>query len=169
MKLNQLFKLLIDITFYMLIPVVVLFPGTILYLLIFPGQQIITHLPYAEQGVGWETVLILLTIYGAYLLFFVGFYNLRKFTALLLKDRLFKNSSVQCTKRIGQFFTGCGSFSLTLKLIYVLFLSTESHIKFGVSDIQLYLFLIIIGVFFLILSRAFERALQMEEESKLTI
>jgi len=41
MKRNTFFKLLIDIFFYLLIPVVFLFPGAILYVLVFPDQEII--------------------------------------------------------------------------------------------------------------------------------
>jgi len=163
MKLNQLFKLLIDIAFYLLVPVIVLFPGTILYLLIFPGQKVITQLPYAEDGVGWQTVLILLTVFVEYLLFFVGFYNLRKFAMMLLKNKIFTKASVERSKKIGRFFTICGVSSPLLKLLYVLFLSSQNQIEFGISDSQLYLFLVIIGLFFLILSRAFERAMLLEQ------
>lgn len=169
MNYNTLFKLLINIAFYLLIPVIVLFPSTIIYLLIFPEQQVITHLPYADQGVGWQTVLILLTIYAEYILFFIGFYNLRKYAVLLLKNKIYTVSSVQCSEKIGWFFSVCGASCIVLKLIYVLFLSTESRIEFGISDIQLYLFLLIIGVFFLISSNAFERAMKLEAENKLTV
>jgi hypothetical protein len=168
MNYNSLFKLLIDIAFYLLIPLIFLFPGAILYTLVFPSQEIIKLTTRSISPNGWLTSLILLSIYAEYVLFFVGFYNLRKFAALLLKNRIFTKASVQCAKKIGQFFTICGTSSLLLKLIYALLLSTEYEIEFGISDIQLYLFLTVIGVFFLILSIAFERALSLKEENKLT-
>jgi len=54
-------------------------------------------------------------------------------------------------------------------LIYALVASNEYKIEFGVSTIQLHLFLVIIGVFFLILSNAFERAMDLKDENDLTV
>ena len=169
MNYNSLFKLLIDIAFYLLIPLIFLFPGAILYTLVFPNQEIIKLTTGLVSQNGWLTSLILLSIYAEYVLFFVGFYNLRKFAALLLKNRIFTKTSVQRSKKIGQFFTICGTSSLLLKLIYALSLCKKYQIGFGLSEIELYLFLAIIGVFFLILSTAFKRELKLQEENKLTV
>lgn len=169
MNYNSLFKLLIDIAFYLLIPAVVLFPGAIIYFIIFPGQQIIAHLPYSENGVGWQTVLILFIIYVEYLLFFIGFYNLRKFAGLLLKNKIFTVLSVQSSKKIGWFFTACGASCFALKLIYDLFFSSKSQIEFNISDSLIFLFLIVVGGFFLILSNAFERTMKLEVKNNSTI
>jgi hypothetical protein len=169
MKRNTLFKLLIDISFYLLIPVVFLFPSAILYVLVFPEQEIIKLSTGSVSGGNWATILILLGVYAEYVLFLVGFYNLRKFATLLLKNKIFTKASVQCTKKIGQFFTICGASFLLLKLIYALVASNEYKIEFGVSTIQLHLFLVIIGVFFLILSNAFERAMDLKDENDLTV
>jgi len=149
--------------------VIFLFPGAILYVLVFPEQEII-KLTTGSVSVGnWATILILLGVYAEYVLFFVGFYNLRKFAALLLKNKIFTKASVQSTKKIGQFFTICGASCLLLKLIYALAASDKYRIEFGISDIQLFLFLVIIGIFFLILSNAFERAMDLKDENDLTV
>lgn len=168
MKYNSLFKLLIDIAFYLLIPLIFLFPGAILYILVFPSQEIIQLTTGSISPNGWLTSFILLSIYAEYVLFFVGFYNLRKLAALLLKNRIFTKASFQCAKKIGQFFILCGTSSLLLKLSFTLFLSKEFQSEFGISDIQLYLVLTVIGVFFLILSTSFERAF-LKEENKSTV
>lgn len=169
MKRNQLFKLLIDISFYLFVPVIVLFPGAIIYMLIFPDQEVINLTPKIIAGRDWITIVILLIIYAEYALFFVGFYNMRKFAMLLLKNRLFSRASVERTRRVGQFFAACGASCLILRIIYALAFSNEVHVEFGFSDTQLFLFLAIIGVFFLILSNAFARAMKLETENKLTV
>ncbi|MGB3775468.1 MAG: DUF2975 domain-containing protein [Leeuwenhoekiella sp.] len=169
MKIQQLFKLLIDISFYLLIPVIFLFPGAIVYTLIFPDQELIKLTAGTISVSKWSTALILLGIYVEYVIFFVGFYNLRKFSALLLKNKIFSTLSIKRTKKIGLFFTICGASTLVLRVLYALIFSSEFRLEFGFSDVQLFLFLTIIGVFFLILSSAFERAMQLEEETKLTV
>lgn len=171
MKLNQLFKLLIDIAYYFLIPVVIFFPGIILYLLVFPDQSVIhVQIPFAENGVGWKALSVLIIVYLEFILFFIGFFNLRKLATLLIKNKLFTTDTVEKTKRIGQFFSLCGASSLVLLFGYSLVVhSNRVGITFGISEFQLLLFLVIIGVLFLLLSDAFKQALAYKDENELTV
>lgn len=164
MKLKNVFKLLVDISFYFLVPVIFFMPGAILYFLIFPEQQIVSDLPFSNNGVGWLTGLTLFLLYVEYALFFVGFYNLRKFAAILLKNKLFTKGSIDRTKRAGQFFSICGASSIILKIVYAFTDDRTTRIEFGVSNLQLLIFLVIIGLFFLILSKAFAYTRALEEE-----
>ncbi len=171
MNLNKLFKLLIDLAFYLMIPIVVFFPGTILYILIFPEQSIINvNIPYTENGFGGKALLFIILFFALFLLFFAGFYHLRKFAALLLKNKLFSKEVIVSTKKAGQFFTACALGSLVFIGIYsLLTIKSKFSITFGTSNFNLLLFLLIVGVLFLLLSDAFARTLKLKEENDLTV
>ena len=171
MNLNKLFKLLIDLAFFLMIPIVVFFPGTILYILIFPEQSIINvNIPFTEDGFGGKALLFTLAFFALFLLFFFGFYQLRKFAGLLLKGKLFSQEVVLCTNKAGRFFTTCalGSF-LFVGVNAILTNSGRFSITFGSSNFNLLLFLLIVGVLFLLLSDAFRKALALKEENDLTV
>ena len=171
MKLNKLFKLLIDLAFYLMVPIVVFFPGTILYILIFPQQSIIkVNIPYTEQGFGSGALLFTISFFIFFILFFAGFFQLRKFASQLLKKKLFSLEVIKSTKKVGQFFTAAGLGSLVFVGINSL-LTNEGKISitFGISNFSLLLFLLIVGVLFLLLSDAFARALKLKEENDLTV
>ena len=171
MKLNKLFKLLIDLAFFLMIPIVVFFPGTILYILIFPQQSIIkVNIPYTEQGFGSGALLFTICFFILFLLFFAGFFQLRKFAGQLLKKKLFSLEVIKSTKKIGQFFTACGLGSLIFVGINSLLTNEGTvSITFGISNFSMLLFLLIVGVLFLLLSDAFARALKLKEENDLTV
>ena len=100
MRLNKLFKLLIDAAFFLMIPIVVFFPGMILYILIFPEQSVIqVNIPFTSNGFGAKALLFSLLFFSLFLLFFLGFYQLRKFAGLLLKGKLFSKAVVICTHK----------------------------------------------------------------------
>ena len=171
MKLNKLFKLLIDLAFYLMVPIVVFFPGTILYILIFPEQTIINvNIPFMENGFGVKALFFMIVFFAHFLLFFAGFYQLRKFAGQLLKKKLFSSEVIKSTKKAGQFFTACGLGSLVFIGINSL-LTNEGKISitFGISNFSMLLFLLIVGVLFLLLSDAFARALKLKEENDLTV
>ena len=170
MKLNFLFKTLIDIAFFFLVPVVIFFPGTILYMVLFPAQEIITiDVPFENDGLTLASILFLSFVFIEILLFFIGFINLRKLAALTLKKKnFFSPSAVIKLKRIGQFFSICGGSSLVILFAFQFYIRTTT-ITFGLSPFELLLFLFIIGIFFLMLSDAFKRALNYKSENDLTI
>ena len=169
MKLNKIFKLLIDIAFFLMIPFVIFFPGTILYVLLFPEQTIIdNNLPFATTDSQFLSILVSLIVFVQVILFFMGFYNLREFANLLLKNKIFSNSVIIRTKRTGQFFTSCS-------ILYIISTISESYSSHSESlngsfhFSFLPYFLLIIGIFFLLLSDAFARALKLKEENDLTV
>lgn len=171
MKLNKLFKMLIDLAFYLMVPIVVFFPGTILYILIFPQQSIIkVNIPYTEQGFGSGALLFTICFFILFLLFFAGFFQLRKFAGQLLKKKPFSSEVIKSTKKVGQFFTACGLGSFVFVGTNSLLTNKEKiSITFGISNFSLLLFLLIIGVLFLLLSDTFARALKLKEENDLTV
>ena len=167
MNLNKLFKSLIDLAFFLMIPIVVFFPGTILYILIFPEQTVINvNIPFTENGFGGKALLFTLIFFTLFLLFFAGFYHLRKFARLLLKGKLFSKEIILRTKKAGQFFTTCalGSF-VFIGMYSILKNEGEISITFGTSNFNLLLFLLIVGVLFLLLSDAFAKALKLKDWS----
>lgn len=172
MTLNSLFKTCIDIAFFLLVPVVVFFPGTVLYMLFFPQQEIINfNIPFMDDGLTIASVVFLFTFFVEFVLFFVGFYHLKKLAGLTLKKKnFFRQDVVLKLKRIGQFFSICGGSSLMLLISFKLAtLSNKISFHFGFSETQLLLFLFIIGIFFLMLSTAFKKAIDYKAEKDLTI
>jgi hypothetical protein len=170
MQLNSLLKTLIDIAYVFMIPVVVFFPGTILYLVFFPQQTIIkTNIPIEGNGIPALYIIALFVMFIEFVLFFVGFHNLRQLSKHLLKKSLISKLSVNYLKRIGQFFSISGGSSLVLFFLFNLIQDSKISIEFGVSNYQLLLFLFIIGVFFLLLNQAFEKALKIKTENDLTV
>jgi len=150
---------------------VVFFPGTILYILMFPQQSIVkVNIPYTEQGFGSGALLFTICFFILFLLFFVGFFQLRKFASQLLKKKPFSSEVIKSTKKVGQFFTASGLGSFVFVVIHSL-LTNEGKISitFGISNFSLLLFLLIVGVLFLLLSDAFARALKLKEENDLTV
>jgi len=149
----------------------VFFPGTILYILMFPQQSIVkVNIPYTEQGFGSGALLFTICFFILFLLFFVGFFQLRKFASQLLKKKPFSSEVIKSTKKVGQFFTASGLGSFVFVVIHSL-LTNEGKISitFGISNFSLLLFLLIVGVLFLLLSDAFARALKLKEENDLTV
>ena len=136
MKLNSIFKGLIDLAFYLMVPVVVFFPGTILYILMFPQQSIVkVNIPYTEQGFGSGALLFTICFFILFLLFFAGFFQLRKFASQLLKKKPFSSEVIKSTKKVGQFFTAAGLGSFVFVGINAL-LTNEGKISitFGISN-----------------------------------
>lgn len=170
MNLNKLFKTLIDLAFYLMIPIVIFFPGTILYVLIFPNQSVIkVNIPYRETGFGVKALLFSIIFFALFLLFFAGFYQLKKFAGLLSKGKLFSRAVIKRTHKAGQFFTASGLGSLAFVGLNSLLVTSKFAITFGASNFSLLLFLVIVGVFFLLLSNAFKEALALKEENDLTV
>lgn len=172
MKLTVLFKTLIDIPFFFLVPVVIFFPGTILYMVLFPTQEIIpTTIPFQDDGLTTASILFLSFVFIEILLFFIGYINLRKLAALTIKRKTFLTSTVVLKfKRVGQFFSICGGSSLVALLGFKLYNSFQvGQINLGFSTYYLLLFLFIIGIFFLMLSSAFEKSIVIKSENDLTV
>jgi len=137
----------------------------------FPQQSIVkVNIPYTEQGFGSGALLFTICFFILFLLFFVGFFQLRKFASQLLKKKPFSSEVIKSTKKVGQFFTASGLGSFVFVVIHSL-LTNEGKISitFGISNFSLLLFLLIVGVLFLLLSDAFARALKLKEENDLTV
>ena len=171
MKHLNNFKTLIDLVYYFLLPVVIFYPAVLIYLVVFPNQEIFTiQLPDGEVINSFKTIIFLVIFYLEFMLFFFGFHELRKLASILLSKRFFTNIITIKLKKIGKLFSICGVTSIVFLFIYKLSLSSfGAKIMFGFNDYVLLLFLIIIGVFFLILSDAFKKAVQFKEENELTV
>ena len=170
MRLTTLFKSLIDIAYVLMIPIVIFFPGTILYLIFFPQQTIFkTNIPIESNGIPALYILALFMGFLEFVLFFAGFHNLRQLSKHILKKSLISKTSVNYLKRIGQFFSISGGSSLVLLFLFNLIKDSKVSIEFGISNYQLLLFLFIIGVFFLLLNQAFDKALKIKSKNDLTV
>ena len=170
MKLNSLFKTCIDIAFFLLVPVVIFFPGTVLYMLFFPQQSIINfNVPFQDGGFTGASVLFLVVLFIEFLLFFFGFFNLRKLAGLTLKKTFLIQETALRLKRIGQFFSICGGSSLIIYILYKIFSSASTtSLSFGFTEVCVLLFLTIIGVLFLMLGSAFNKVITPKTENNIS-
>ena len=164
MKLNSIFKGLIDLAFYLMVPIVVFFPGTILYIFMFPQQSIIkVNIPYTEQVFGSGALLFTICFFILFLLFFAGFFQLRKFAGQLLKKKLFSSEVIKSTKKVGQFFTACGLGSLVFVVVNsILTGDREIHFSLSILNFSFFAFLHLVGAVFLLLSNAFSNEFKLK-------
>ena len=164
MKLNSIFKGLIDLAFYLMVPAVIFFPGTILYILIFPKQSIIkVNIPYTEQGFGSGALLFTICFFILFLLFFAGLFQLRKFAGQLLKKKPFSSEVIKSTKKVGQFFTACGLGSLIFVVVNsILTGDREIHFSLSILNFSFFVFLHLVGAVFLLLSNAFSNEFKLK-------
>ena len=133
MRLTTLFKSLIDIAYVLMIPIVIFFPGTILYLIFFPQQTIFkTNIPIESNGIPALYILALFIGFLEFVLFFAGFHNLRQLSKHILKKSLISKTSVNYLKRIGQFFSISGGSSLVLLFLFNLIKDSKVSIEFGI-------------------------------------
>ena len=170
MKLNLLFKRCIDIAYFVMLPIVFFFPGTIMYMLFFPQQTIIKpNVPFEYDSMNIYVTLFLFFVFIEFVIFFIGFYHLRSLSKSFLKKKFFTSSVVLKLKRVGQFFSICGLSSILILVATELFTSETTRITIGLSTNSLLFFLMLIGMFFLLLSNAFEKAIAYKSENDLTI
>ncbi|MEE3243256.1 MAG: DUF2975 domain-containing protein [Bacteroidota bacterium] len=164
MKLNSIFKGLIDLAFYLMVPIVVFFPGTILYIFMFPQQSIFkVNIPYTEQGFGTGALLFMICFFILFLLFFAGFYQLRKFASQLLKKKPFSSEVIKSTKKVGQFFTACGFGALVFIVVNsILTRDREIHFSLSILNFSFFVFLLLIGTVFLLLGKAFSKEFKLK-------
>ena len=96
MKTTLFFKLIIDIVFFLLVPVVIFFPGTILYMVLFSEQTIINiSIPFATaEGLTGLSLLFCFLFFVEILLFTAGFYHLRQLAHLTFKTKFLTQKMV---------------------------------------------------------------------------
>lgn len=168
MKSLSILKTLIHIYYYLMLVAfaIGLITAPILlftqkkYEISFLGDAIIlTNVPV------WRSIVALLLIASIFFLYFTSIQLIKKSVDRISKGSYFTNYITGNFKKIGKLFIIVGVGTTLVKTIISLLLKSE--IGFSL-DSTLFIF-IILGLFFLFLSEAFEKANQLKEENKLTI
>lgn len=113
----------------------------------------------------WKSIVALILIGSIFFLYFKSIKLIKNSVDHISKGNYFTPYIINNFSKIGKLFIVIGVGATIVKVIVKLLL--ESQISFSL-DSTLYIF-IILGLFFLFLSNAFDRAKTLEEENELTI
>jgi len=171
MKINILFKTLIDILFILhcagLIGFIFILPFGIFSINIadvsVTGYEELTRLPILYWvGIAFSFL--------SYVILLFGLYYLRRTAKYVLKNNFIKTQVIENLKRSGKMLTLAGVFLITTYIIFWLSKLSLGSIKltYG-TNVMIPLFLIIIGIFFMLQSNALLKAKLVKEENDLTI
>ena len=167
MKLSRLFKILIDVLFYVTVMTAVSYPiAAIFYNVSSTAKSLLeTEGPYAT----------LLNIAQFIFILFLAFilYQFRRFAIILKEKRLFSSEAILKIKNIGILFNSLGIAIFLLQVLIridkihftfseIVIVIVPSFIGFGIPCFM-------VGVFLLLLSDAFKKALVLKEENDLTV
>lgn len=160
-----LFKTLVDILYFLH------FVGLLGILIIIPfGVANINQVNLKVEDWTWFYWLIAIISLIAYIIFLRGLYYLRKMARFLLSKRYFSEKIITNLNKSGKHFLLTGIISLILYLILWV------HKIYGGKVALIYdtnllvpLFLLIIGMFFIIQSDTLNMAKNINEENELTV
>ena len=163
MKNITLFKKLVDILFFLHVL------GLIAVILSIPFEIININEVYIEEWtlLYWFAFFIVLIIY---VIFLRGLYFLKKMAGFLMPDNYFSEKIITSLKKSGIHFLLTGI--LVLIFIVGLWLSklTKGSLEIRYdSNVIISLFLMIIGIFFIIQSNTISIAKEIKEENELTV
>lgn len=164
MKRNILFKTLVDILFlFQAIGIIGLF-----FIMPFGMSKInMMDLPVSKWT--WAYCLILLISVICYVIFVLGLYHLRKMARHLLTNKYFDLKVVNHLKKSGNYFVATGIFGFIVFISTWIVKITYNKISLYDSDVMLSLFMIMIGLFFIIQSEVILNAKNFKDDSELTI
>ena len=165
MKKTILFKTLVDILYFLH------FIGLLGIILILPFG--IVNINQANISVeewsffNWIIVIVSLT---TYIIFLIGLYYLRKMARFLLSNKYFSDLIINNLKKSGTHFLLTGVLSLFLIILLWINKLYDGKLEL-VYDINFMipLFLMIIGMFFIIQSKTLLLAKSIKEENELTV
>ena len=162
MNLGKLFKILINILYYTCLfttiayPIMSFFPDT------FPGTL---------ETEGSYAILINIFTFAFFIYITFVLYQFRKFASVIRANKLFSNESILISKHIGALFISLGSITILIKTIST-FNKIDSFLELNLLIPILIVYVIpffVIGIFFLLLSDGFKKALALKEENDLTV
>lgn len=164
MKRNILFKTLVDTLFiFQVIGVIAL-----LVEISFGNSRFsIMDIPAWERT--WIDWLVLLISLIGYVLFVMGLYHLRKMARHLLSKKYFDLVVVNHLNKSGNYFVATGIFTFVVFLAWWIMNLTVGNVSFYDSNVMISLFMIMIGLFFIIQSEVILNAKNFKEDSELTI
>ncbi len=182
MKTINILKTLINILFVLLIGTLVLGGVFIIAVLFFDKE-----LPFFLQGYtllfkmfDWKLFLIPFTTVLNFIVFVVAVFYLRKCIQPFKNSDFYSPDIIVNLKRSGFLFVFIGISTVVFRIVGILLMQGQMPVVGGVSSVKIagivtstldlsVTFLIIIGLFFLLFSKAFENAKDLKQENDLTI
>ncbi len=182
MKTIKILKVLINILYVLLIAVFGLGVAFLIAVLFFNEQ-----LPFFLQGYkmlftmfNWKLFLIPFTTVINFILFVIAIYFLRKCIKPFDTSEFYSIVVIKNLKRAGGLFVFIGISTIVFRLIAILYFQNQMPVINGYTGLKTtgaitssvdisVLFLIIIGLFFLLFSKAFANAKELKQENELTI
>ena len=165
MRKNILFKTLIDILFYFHCFALV----GVLFILPFGVTKINqVNLPVENWSASYWFILIFNFI--IYVVFLIGLFYLRKTARYLLSNKFFTENVIENLKKSGVYFIvfGVASFLLSIIIWAIKLYKGSFHLVYD-SNIIIPLFVSIVGLFFIIQSKALLSGKNYKQENDLTI
>jgi hypothetical protein len=181
MKSINILKILINILFVVLNVILVL--GFLLFIAVLFFNE---NLPFFLQGYkmlitsfDWNLSLVPISTVVNFVLFTLAIYYLKKCIQPFIESDFYSTLVISNLNKTGNLFVFIGGSTIIIRILSVLYfqslIPTEGYSGFKIAglltsslDITV-LFLIIIGLFFLLFSNAFLNAKEFKQDSDLTI
>lgn len=114
-------------------------------------------------------VIVTLFYSIGYLFFFMAIFKLKSLVTFFAKKSFFTESTINLSKKTGWFLLLSTAFLYLPPFIYESFTAETTKISLKAVSPESFLFLIVIGLFFLTLSAIFQEAKHAKEENELTV
>ena len=164
MKRNILFKTLVDILF---VAQVIGFIGILFFIPSGVMKINMMDLPLAEWT--WISWIILFLSLMGYIVFVIGLFHLRKVARQLLSKRYFDITVVNHLRKSGSCFILAGILSFVVFIILWSVKISVQKVSIYDTDFMISLFVMTIGLFFIIQSEVIKNAKNFKDDSDLTI
>jgi len=136
-----------------------------------------------NQNFGWGVYLVPLSYVLGFILFTISIYYLKKCIKPFQESNFYSEVVIKNLRRVGYLFILISTSTVLIRIIAVIYIKTMTNgivLNFKYSGLQLInslvstveissIFLLIIGLFFLLFSKAFENAKSLKQENDLTI
>tara|TARA_R110000787_G_scaffold174118_1_gene286700 strand:+ start:177 stop:713 length:537 start_codon:yes stop_codon:yes gene_type:complete len=174
MKTTRILNLLINLLYYALI--VVITGITLFYITVLFFSE---HLPSPLRGFGmifsfgWKLLILPIITYINFILFIIAINYLKKCVKPFLKSNFYSKVVIKSLKKAGVLFLFIGISMILLELFTSIFIQNTIGFSkgftfifsfIGAIDIHM-VFLIIIALFLLLFSKAFENSKRLQQEN----
>jgi hypothetical protein len=172
MKKTFVFKLLIDLVYYYffagMVSILVIFP--FIYLFIKEGKIQLEGIETSLSSLTFTHWIIILLGLIAYALFFKGLYHLRTVARFLLSQNFFSIKTIQNLNTSGTYFLYSSILYFIILIVSSISKIFKGHISMSFNTTTtLPIFIAIIGLFFILQSKALQIARVYKDDNALTI
>lgn len=177
MQTINLLKKALDIFIILLIITKIYMLSIVILYYLYPELTFFDHLTFFEtigdQPVGENSSargLLGFIDSIASILFLFAIWKFKKFISAIKKEKLFSSKQEKASKNFGLILLIYAIFNWIPLRIYKDFIEkSPKTVNYGIGDSESFWFAIILGLFFIFLSKAFQNARNYREENDLTI